>query len=368
MVSVIRGIFITGLLLYTSLLYHSTALAHLGYASAALFALSGVFCVVRLSRMRCRLFVPVTVAQQARPFSAQLIVENKGRIPSAKVWCLVELSGSFLKRTEYRWLRGGVVLNGENRYRFSLEFEGSGNYRLALKKIRVYDPAGLFYLQKKVDGASQIQVFPKMREIGVLLTQRVKNFYQDADVFDDHMPGSDYSELFQTRPFQNGDRLRQVHWKLSARMDELFVREGSMPLACPVVFLLDYSAKNQGGAKGAAHSDAFLGIMASVSFSIMDAECPFYVAWHSAAQKDLVRMRVDGEEGLYLFFCAYLSDEFTEKTLDLPVEYKDKYRGESYVAQLMLNDRLELLKNGERIVKFAGKDWEKILEGLELVL
>ena len=40
--------------------------------------------------------------------------------------------------------------------------------------------------------------------------------------------GYDPSELFDVREFQNGDRLQSVHWKLSARTDELMVKELSL--------------------------------------------------------------------------------------------------------------------------------------------
>lgn len=365
MASIVRGILFTGILFYTSLLYHAAALAHLGYASAALLILSCVFLVIRLFRMQCALTTPVTVAEQGQPFTVQLLVDSKGILPCAKVWCCMELSSSFSKHKKRRWLRAGAAFPGQNRYRFTMEFGGSGNYSIQLKKIRIYDFTGLFYIHKKAGDGCRIQVFPKMREIGVQLTERVKNFSEDADVFDEHKPGNDYSELFQTRPYQKGDKFRQVHWKLSAKMDELLVREGRKPKACPVIFLLDYCQGNQ---KRAEDANAFLVIMASIAFSIMDQGCPYYVVWYSETQGDMVRMRVDDEEGLYLFLCLYLTETFLEEPDDLLDAYKEKYRGEQFVTVLRLNEGLELFKNGERIEKFAGVDWEKTLEGLELIL
>lgn len=365
MASIVRGILFVGVLIYTSLLYHSTALAHLGYAGALLLILACIVLGIRTLRMQCELQAPVTVAEQGQLFTVQFLVKGNGILPCSKLYFYLELSSSFSKRKKHRWLRGSTALPGENQYDFKLEFSDSGSYRLDLKKIRIYDLTGLFYVHKKINSGCKVQVFPEMHEIGVQLTERVRNFSQDADVYDDVRPGNDYSELFQVRPFQKGDKLRQIHWKLSVKMDELFVRQGSQPRPCPVIFLLDYCQKKQNSTREA---NAYLVIMASISFSMMDAGCPYYAAWYSNVHKDIMRIRVDDEDGLYFFFCTYLSDTFQDKEENLPDAYREKYRGEQYVSVITFNEKLELLKNGEQIEKFAGADWEKVLNRMELIL
>lgn len=365
MASIVRGILFVGVFIYTSLLYHSTALAHLGYASAVLFILACVVLVLRMFLVQCEIQAPIVAAEWGQPFTVRILVRHKGVLPCPKLCFRLELSSSFSKRKKQKWLRGDTALPGENDYHFELELSDSGSYQLDLKKIRIYDLTGLFYIHKKINSRCKIQVFPKMHEIGVQLTGRVKNFSQDADVYASGRPGDDYSELFQTRPFQKGDKFRQVHWKLSAKTDELLVREGSQPLACPVVLFLDYCQKKQNSAKQA---NAYLVVMASISFSMMNAGCPYYAAWYSNTYQDVLRIRVDDEEGLYLFFCTYLSDTFQEETGNLPDAYKEKYRGEQYAVHLIWNEKLELLKNGEQIEKFDGADWEDVLNRTELVL
>ena len=41
--------------------------------------------------------------------------------------------------------------------------------------------------------------------------------------------GEDRSEMFQLREYRAGDDIRQIHWKLSAKTDELILREASQP-------------------------------------------------------------------------------------------------------------------------------------------
>ena len=98
---------------------------------------------------------------------------------------------------------------------------------------------GFFNVTKRVKKYANVEVMPQIDEIPVRITDRVRNFFGDSDIYDDLRPGYDPSELFDVREFQNGDRLQSVHWKLSARTDELMVKENSLPKACAVAIVAD---------------------------------------------------------------------------------------------------------------------------------
>lgn len=142
---------------------------------------------------------------------------------------------------------------------------------------------------------------PQIDEIPVRITDRVRNFFGNSDIYDDLRPGYDPSELFDVREFQNGDRLQSVHWKLSARTDELMVKENSLPKACAVAIVADLR-----GIKKCRQADAFMKLLVSLSFSLMDQKCSHYVAWYDTAINDIVRARVDDEEGFYIFLNSFL--------------------------------------------------------------
>ena len=47
-------------------------------------------------------------------------------------------------------------------------------------------------------------------------------------------------------------------------------------------------------------------LLVSLSFSLMDQKCSHYVAWYDTAINDIVRARVDDEEGFYIFLNSFL--------------------------------------------------------------
>lgn len=361
----IGGIVLTGTAFYISVLYKSSSMVVLGYAAAVLLAAACVFLAWRAHTLTCSVTFPIAIAECGKPLLVRIVLENRSFLPYLRFQCRVELGNRFLNKKKRKWLRGSMAQPGTNSYDYPLVIEDYGSYELCLKKVRVYDLTGLFYVHKTVKSSGFVQVLPKMQEIGVHVTEAVRNFIGDADVYDDFRAGDDHSELFQIRPFHNGDKIQSVHWKLSARLDELLVREDSLPKACPVVFLLQYTSEKQNRAEKV---NAYLVVLASISFSLMDSGCPHYAAWYSSRQGDVVRVRVDDEESLYLFLSCYLEEAFQGKGKELSKAYREKYRGENYLHLLELDGQLRLFKNREKIASFATAAWREKLERLELVL
>ncbi len=365
MLSIILGLAVSGTIFYISILYKSTSFALLGYTWTGMLILSCLFLVFRAYTIHCSLMIPIAIAECGSPVTVRIKIENRGIWPYTKFRVRVDCRNHFLSKWKKKWMWGGTVFAGENSYDYSMVFADYGSHELKLSKIRVYDLTGLFYINKKIKSRGMIQVLPRMQEIGVHLTEATKNFFGEADVYDDFRPGEDHSELFQIREFQKGDKIQSVHWKLSAKLDEMLVKEDSMPKACPVVFLLEYQNRNQHRAEKV---NAYLVILASISFSLMDAGCPHYAAWYSQIRGDVVRVRIDDEESLYLFLSCYMEEAFDQAKENLSQAYQEKYRGENYLFVLQLNEKLELKKNHDKIADFGIKNWEKKLEELDVIL
>lgn len=51
----------------------------------------------------------------------------------------------------------------------------------------------------------------------------------DSDTSSPDRRGSDLTEPFRLREYAPGDSLRQIHWKLSSKLDRLVIREPGMP-------------------------------------------------------------------------------------------------------------------------------------------
>ena len=176
----------------------------------------------------------------------------------------------------------------------------------------------------------------------------------------------DSSELFQIREYREGDQLRDIHWKLTAKREELMVKEHSFPKPCPVVLFLDFHPGKRLEKKERLIS--YMETAASLSFSIMDAGCPHYIVWYDGEEADLKRLRVEDEESLFYFIGMLMQIRWRQPKEEPVQRYREKYQMEPYVWALSLDEELQLRKGEEVVVRFSEKNLEQSLSQRELLL
>lgn len=242
----------------------------------------------------------------------------------------------------------------------------AGGYAYRLRRVRVYDWTGWFSLMKWTNRTTLTQLLPKVHEFPVQLSGAVRDFIGEAEVYDDLRGGTDNSQVFQIRPYTPGDRLQNIHWKLSAKSDDLMVREHSLPKGCGIVLLLGTKGMEK---QDPVQRDRFLQIAASVSFALMDVQCPHIVSWYDEANEDLVRMRVDDADGFYEWQMRYLAARMKGHAVDVQARYGKKYANEPCLHRICVEPGLQLYLDGKRWHTFSKKgSLEKELGDLRLYL
>ena len=351
---------------YTAFWLKSATLMLFSFALGILFVVSVCSVILRCSKVRGSLQVPIEISEKGRENLVKVTLHNgtSGILPRVAVVFVVK---DAIGGTTKRFLRKiSSVPTGESVYVESIVFPEMGRYKIFLKKIRVCDVTGLAYGSVWTRSVANIQVMPGFFQIPVLRTEATKNFYGEADSYDERLPGYDNSEIFQIREYQRGDRLQHVHWKLTAKHDELVVKEHSLPKSCPVVLLLDYEPGLPGGKR--KRVSPFLEAAASLSFSMMEVGCPQYIAWYDRAQKDILRVRVDDEESLFYFVGILADIRFGKCGGELAELYRDRYRAETYVREYVLDEKLVLKSGTEIVKKMERRNLEKTLTEMELIL
>lgn len=370
MISFIVGLLVIVITFYIALIYSSATLGLLGFAEAALFVMAFVFLLWYRRKISATIEIPIAVVNHGEEATVLIRARNTAKFACMKISYKIRTDSSYGVKTKGRWYAGEAIYPGKNAYKNRVKLQYAGNYITTLEKIRIYDMTGIFYIDKKINRDANVMVFPQLIDVSVRISEHTRNFYGDSDIYDDFRPGEDSSEIFDVREFRDGDRLQQIHWKLSAKADELLIREDSQPLACPLVFLLEYRKEGRltGKTRKQLNQEQYISVVASLVFSLMDAACFHYVSWFSQSKNDMVRIRVDDEESYYLFLTCYLSD--TYGTVKMPLEdmYRDKYRGDQSIYTMVLTSNLKLELNKRVIAELDGPDWKKGLEQTMLIL
>ena len=114
--------------------------------------------------------------------------------------------------------------------------EHCGQIRMECEKILVFDYLGLWRFSKKVQSADTVLVLPRPmpdRHIPAPEQLPVRSWKQK--------PGGGLSENYDLRPYRPGDELKQIHWKMSAKVGSLIYREALEPVQKQVVLTLTLS-------------------------------------------------------------------------------------------------------------------------------
>ncbi len=352
--------------IYVALMYNNEAIMLLVFMEAAFFLVSLGFIFYRRITLKARVNVPIGISETGKENLVRIEVVNTSPIPVARMKALLTVKNTVTGEKKTEWMKLAGTHDLETVFIQSLVFQSAGNYEITLNKLRVYEITGLLYGKMKIISSGKIQVMPRIHDVIVRLTSAVKNFHGETEVYDEHNSGQDNSEIFDIREYRNGDRLQNVHWKMTAKQDELMVKENSLPKSCPVIFVLDYEEKKLG--RNRERAIHFAEVVSSISFSMMDAGCPHYVAWYDEATNDIIRVRVDDEESMFYFIGMLMNVKWTKVNEDVVELYKNKYKAELYVWMLSLNERFELKKGDELLAQISEKNLDEDLSQIELLL
>ena len=170
----------------------------------------------------------------------------------------------------------------------ALSTETCGFIAPEFRRARVYDALGLFALPVKMPKLEPMVILPPplqpdpMPRMDQFLQQQMKA-----------KPGGGFSELHDNRPYRPGDLVKDIHWKLSLKTDELIVREPLEPIQRKVILALRTP-------RGAAIRAVSLGNFRYLSRWLLDNGVPHTAVWMSGEHlKELdVRTEADWKSAL----------------------------------------------------------------------
>jgi hypothetical protein len=131
-----------------------------------------------------------------------------------------------------------IVFNVSAKYR--------GNYEVGVANIMVYDFLGLFRFEQKHDHAFVLTVRPRVLDIAGLPLSKADSGAENVKSF---TAEEDYAVISDLRKYQPTDGYKKIHWKASAKKNELVSKNYQNTKRNSVVLLLDNSQTRANGDK-----------------------------------------------------------------------------------------------------------------------
>ena len=207
---------------------------------------------------KIRLRAPKVLEQGA---GGALIIEtvSKKKYPARCIKAILKVSIDDVS------VKRRFVLGAEHggRFEVSIDTSRSGATIFESKRIWAVSLVGLFCIPRKLNCRAHTLILPPAIKPphtvtlprGVILRPK---------------PGGGFANEFDLRPFRDGDRMRSVHWKVSAKFDSLIIKEPLIPQA--------HSRLVQAARwNGARERDLVLGRLRWVSDFLLSWELPHFV-------------------------------------------------------------------------------------------
>lgn len=195
-----------------------------------------------------------------------------------------------------------LPLNSHDAVRLQLNTHSPhcGNLTVTLRKAKCYDCLGLTALPIRLRLSAKALVLPDVFPMETGGEAGETHSDEGVSYAPDH-PGHDTSQVFDYHEYREGDRLKNIHWKLSNRLDRLMVKEFSEPLSSTVRVVLEL---NGGGDCSPELLDRALSACMSLSESLLAGGYSYTLEWFDNRTGEPMRIRVPAPDGVEEFLIA----------------------------------------------------------------
>lgn len=359
------------LTLYCFFLYEDEILSGLLAAEVLYF----VFAMAELVWLRKKVSLSfgriLPIAEKNQEVNAYLTVKNESRIPGVHFRIKMRLYNQFSGERGGCMLKGSVGKADQTTCTFTFRVSGCGNMVIEARDLFIYDTFRILRIRCRQQLRQRTGILPESHIIPVEITRKTREFIADAEEYSDRESGDDPSEIYQIREYREKDSIHDIHWKLSAKADELLVKEHGRPLGCVVLIWLDFAQKTKvqrtpfwKKGRQVQTPVRVLEAAASLSLSLLEEKCIHMAAWYEKENQRIVKKRVSKEEHIYELMHRLLFAEMYEGAEEAQSMREDAFKGESFSSIVEFDMDGRIMVNDVQCHRLDGEkepEWDKLL-------
>lgn len=334
-----------------------------------LSAISFGICFVTKNKISAKSFLPPT-AEKNKIMSGKIALKNKSAFPVFKAFCVLEIKNKLTGEKESSVIKLSVLPKGTAEAEFSVSSDFCGYITAKIEEIYLTDIFGFITVKiKNFESAKgKMTVLPETFS-PVIVFDGILPVPEESESYSPDKRGNDYSETFQIREYVPGDSIKQIHWKLSEKLDKTIVKDASLPIAKNIMLFWDKTAGNA----SPDQMDAMAETTASVAQSLLKNGYEFALGWNDGNRTDIAYIKDQNDllEAIPRFI--KFSAEKQQKAFVNPFEHFGKVICVSAEVQEYCYEK-EGIKNivcdksasGNNVISFGSKSYKEDLEFLEL--
>lgn len=150
------------------------------------------------------------------------------------------ISNTFLEKTSEFTAVMPVSLHGTSTLRIPVQAVELGRFSVQGDTLLLRDIMGLVTCRKKIGLSGEMYVLPDGKLVQGMDITGLEGKAAEAE--ESKNKGNDFAEVSDIREYIPGDRIRDIHWKLSAKQETLMVKERVAVAGSEMVMLLSLTA------------------------------------------------------------------------------------------------------------------------------
>lgn len=329
-----------------------------------------IYCICLRRKVRVRWGDMQSFVPRGSQAVVAVTMQNKSLFPTGRIALTVAITDVMKGKTVYGKKSFAIAGHRSQSDTFSIPMNHTGIVRVSVDKVRVFEPLGLFrYTLKSLNEPVCFIVMPEIPEVSCTFWQHNPYAYIGEEEYSKERPGDDPAEMFGFREYRPGDKQNRIHWNLTAKQDELIVKELGLPMDCATLVLFDMFTANDDAAINAAFDTLF-----GVSKALVSEGHPHTIAWMDGKNNCLLSERVTDPDQIAPLASLILQGGAGTREQSVISRYfaehdRDRYKNIFYISSSMDTGIAEMLQAsradafvtcmyvGDGIPEVIGREW-----------
>ena len=240
------------------------------------------------NKITAKAVLPPT-AEKGKDFAGKIILENGSAFPVFKAHCEVLVKNNLTGEENTVNICLRAMPKSKTEAEFALSSEFCGYLTAKVERIYLTDVFGFLPVAVKnfSSAKGKTTVLPETFA-PVIVFGKVLPVPEDSESYAPDKKGNDYSETFQIREYAPGDSIKQIHWKLSEKLDRTIVRDPSLPIAKNILLFWDKTAP-----ANPKETDSMAEVSSSVAQSLLRSGYEFLLGWNSRDRIETAEIKTE---------------------------------------------------------------------------
>ncbi|MDO4206430.1 MAG: DUF58 domain-containing protein [Lachnospiraceae bacterium] len=252
--------------------------------------------------------------QKKQEAEIKVQLQNLSVIPVTRCDLVLQMQNQLNGESSQEVIRGGVLPKRRRTFQLAALDNHCGIVKSCIVSARIGDPLGLFSRKLIIESAGcECLVMPHLYHTGIRM-EEMEHYDMESFRYADAKVGTDSSETVSIREYTEGDSVRAIHWKLSAKTGDIMIKEYGYPVDSKTVLIAD--KRKKADLQSVDDIDRLTEFSLSTSLTLTEQEANHVLGWYDANASEFICRSIQTADDLYEAIPDFLRAPFVEKGAD----------------------------------------------------